>query len=600
MPVYNGTSGNDSILGSSGADTIYGGAGNDTLNGGAGDDLIYGGAGNDQIIGGTGNDTLYGGGGSDTLNGWGGDDVIIHEGNGGMLGGQQGNDYLFAKKIGYGQFHLYGGEDNDTLVMDLNNTGSTWGWQGHHGFGGEGADQFRFQNVSGATNTLFGRIEDYDHSRDTIWLEGTQINLNSLPSNVKIVNYDGQQWLVFDGKAAYALEGARKAAGQHNGEEDHFIGSSKAEANAILAIMNGSSAVAYIDQLNFVPYQLYSAVEASLNRTISFNTVKPNPNDENTWQSTVTGTSAADWIYSGEGLSDSIYGGAGDDVIDASGGRDTVYGGEGNDMIAGGLDDDILYGGNGNDTIYGGSENDALYGENGNDYLHGGTGNDTLYGGAGNDTLYGGHGNDTLNGGAGADRLYGEDGNDRLNGDAGNDSLYGGAGNDSLYGGNDNDLIYGGAGADRLYGDAGNDTLYGDNGNDQLFGGAGSDSLYGGAGNDTITGGAGQDIVWGGAGADVFVFNTGDLIDWGNLTGTPEERNLFLDRVEDFVIGQDKIDLSGFAGVSSMSDFSMWKTTIDGDDYFTLRVLSSNERILINVDDSVVWNQIYNADNFLF
>jgi len=63
---------------------------------------------------------------------------------------------------------------------------------------------------------------------------------------------------------------------------------------------------------------------------------------------------------------------------DANGGNDTLYGGAG---------DDILYGQGGNDTLYGGE---------GNDILHGGAGNDTLAGGAGDDVLYGGPGDDVF------------------------------------------------------------------------------------------------------------------------------------------------------------------------------------------------------------
>ena len=57
----------------------------------------------------------------------------------------------------------------------------------------------------------------------------------------------------------------------------------------------------------------------------------------------------------------------------------------------------------GSDTLKGGAGNDILYGQGGNDTLEGGDGNDILYGGVGNDSLQGGKGNDTLIGGAGDD-----------------------------------------------------------------------------------------------------------------------------------------------------------------------------------------------------
>ncbi|MFO4666455.1 type I secretion C-terminal target domain-containing protein, partial [Vibrio cholerae] len=85
-----------------------------------------------------------------------------------------------------------------------------------------------------------------------------------------------------------------------------------------------------------------------------------------------------------------------------------------------------------------------------------------------------------------------------------------------------NDKLYGGLGDDILFGQGGDDELYGEDGNDILFGGTGNDILIGGFGNDILTGGSGE-----------------DLFKWvdGDLDGSR-------DRITDFTIGQDKIDLS--------------------------------------------------------
>ena len=79
------------------------------------------------------------------------------------------------------------------------------------------------------------------------------------------------------------------------------------------------------------------------------------------------------------------------------------------------------------------------------------------------------------------------------------------------------------------------DTLNGTAGDDTLFGLAGNDTINGGAGNDTIYGGAGVDLLFGGAGNDVFGFNN------------PNEG---IDKINDFVVGEDKIAISrdGFGG----------------------------------------------------
>lgn len=298
----------------------------------------------------------------------------------------------------------------------------------------------------------------------------------------------------------------------------------------------------------------------------------------------VYGGQDADILYGGVGL-DQLYGGDGNDTLlgDADNdnlygeqGDDKLYGGTGNDTLSGGLGNDTVYGdagddyiydedGNndlhgmdGNDKIFGSSGNDRLYGGAGNDELSGVLGNDTIYGDAGNDTVRGSLGKDVIYGGEGADKLYGDEDNDKLLGDAGNDDVYGGVGNDTLYGGADNDSLYGDAGSDRLYGDAGNDllkggsendTLYGgagndsasgDAGNDVLYGEAGNDTLYGNDGNDKLYGGTGIDILYGGAGADIFAFSS--------KSDSAVKNN---DKIQDFVRGTDKLDLSAIVkGIS--------------------------------------------------
>ncbi|WP_339115215.1 DUF4214 domain-containing protein [Thioclava sp. GXIMD2076] len=72
------------------------------------------------------------------------------------------------------------------------------------------------------------------------------------------------------------------------------------------------------------------------------------------------------------------------------------------------------------------------------------------------------------------------------------------------------------------------DALTGAGVDDILSGGAGNDTLRGGAGDDVLMDGAGSDRMWGGAGADTFVLTK---------DGTT-------DRIEDFEVGIDRIDLS--------------------------------------------------------
>jgi Ca2+-binding RTX toxin-like protein len=66
---FKGTDYNDVIFGGTAVEQLYGREGNDTISGNAGSDYIYGENGNDVLNGGDGYDDLYGGNGNDTLQG---------------------------------------------------------------------------------------------------------------------------------------------------------------------------------------------------------------------------------------------------------------------------------------------------------------------------------------------------------------------------------------------------------------------------------------------------------------------------------------------------------------------------------------------------
>jgi Ca2+-binding RTX toxin-like protein len=86
-----------------------------------------------------------------------------------------------------------------------------------------------------------------------------------------------------------------------------------------------------------------------------------------------------------------------------------VFGGGGNDSIQAGYGDDVVHGGSGDDRLFGSGGNDTLFGQSGSDYVDAGEGNDVVRGGGGDDTLIGA---DRLNGavdrfhlGSGADHV---------------------------------------------------------------------------------------------------------------------------------------------------------------------------------------------------
>jgi serralysin len=74
MATFNGTEGNDTLIGGAAADDLNGFGGNDFLQGGDGADTVLGGTGNDTMSGNSGNDWVRGGTGNDQVSGGGGQD----------------------------------------------------------------------------------------------------------------------------------------------------------------------------------------------------------------------------------------------------------------------------------------------------------------------------------------------------------------------------------------------------------------------------------------------------------------------------------------------------------------------------------------------
>ncbi len=377
------------------------------------------------------------------------------------------NDYKEIHKWGYG--------GNDLFNLDFSNVAAKYS-HGHHVYGGSGYDTFNFKNFNNVSNIVVGRLDDFDPTFDKIQINGRTYNPNSLPSNAKIVNYDGtagdsavgtQQWLLIKSKAGgylfYALEGARYTPGNDGARgnpynEKHFVKVAKSTLDNLWK----SGATKYDDPVSFVPSK-YFKYEDYIKGVGNKNYAQIDPHQNKM----VSHTSKL--VVDKFGSEDSyIVGGLGHNVIYAGGGHDVI---DGNRFV------DRLFGQDGNDLIAGGGSNDYLYGGNGNDRLWGGDGNDYMKGDNGNDTMSGNDGNDRMIGGKGHDRMYGNQGNDHLSGWSGNDRISGGRGNDRLYGNKGDDRLDGYYGNDRLYGGPGNDTLIGHRGNDYLHGRDGKDTF---------------------------------------------------------------------------------------------------------------------------
>ena len=230
----------------------------------------------------------------------------------------------------------------------------------------------------------------------------------------------------------------------------------------------------------------------------------------------------------------------GDDAP-AQGGSDSIFTGAGNDVIVGGFAGDTINAGDGNNVVFGDSA--VLDFAQGTGVLLTAISTGNAYGG--DDGITTGSGNDLVVGGVGTDTINAGDGNNIVVGDNGSSSYdpVGGhwtvttttpaiGGMDSITTGVGNDLVIGGAGGDTITDLGGTNIVLGDQGNVDwvLVGGtqayldriAPTDPTIGG--NDTITiSGSGDNYVIGGTGNDIISTGSGDDLifgDFGQITGT--------------------------------------------------------------------------------
>jgi uncharacterized repeat protein (TIGR01451 family) len=112
-------------------------------------------------------------------------------------------------------------------------------------------------------------------------------------------------------------------------------------------------------------------------------------------------------------------------------------------------------------TVIGTAGNDVLVGTPGPDVIVGLGGNDRIVSRAGRDLICAGSGSDYIGAGSAADRVFAGAGSDRLLGRGGPDLLKGAGGNDVLKGGGGSDRLRGGRGVDRCVGGAGANSIRG-------------------------------------------------------------------------------------------------------------------------------------------
>ncbi len=392
--------------------------GNDIIDAGAGDDLVYGGGGNDVIATGTGNDTIFGGTGNDALTGGTGNSTLFGGDGNDTLTGGSGNETLHGDA---GADTTYGGAGNDVI-----GTFNAEGAGDDIAYGGDGNDTI----IGGAGNdTVFGDAGD-----DTLY---------GGIGNDTLYGGDGQ---------------------------DNFIITEDHELDTIFGGEGGTDT----DTIQFANFVTTQGINVGFtgNEAGNYNYIGGGATGSFVEVERISGTNNADTINATlSGVSQTLFGNAGNDAL---------TGGAGNDLLDGGADNDSLDGGLGNDTLIGGSGIDTLTSTAGNDSIGGGTGSDqiTVSNTAGVTTVQGGE--DVGN--ADIDFL-------NLNGSTqGVTVTMSGpeAGNFAFVGGGTGSFTE----IEQLNTTAFADTVTGSTGADTINLGAGADRVTGGAGNDQINLGA--------------------------------------------------------------------------------------------------------------
>lgn len=559
--------------------------GDDQLHGGRGNDQIYAGGGRDYADGGDGNDLIVGEGGDDTLFGGAGDDVIEADvasadpaasalaGNDYVDGGD-GDDDIFG---GAGDDLLFGGAGNDFLAGDRAGSGAEVhgddvidGGAGNDSLVGYGGDD---QLSGGAGDDYLAGDADEMSSGGNDVLQGGAGNdtLIGHAGDDVLDGGDGNDLLRGGlGNDTYVLGGGTGTDTIEDLEGVNRIRINASANDAVTSIASGDDLVLTLGTQVIVIKDAFSGstvfefedgdmdVQTFTNRFVT--------------ASVVSSTSAA---------GAQMFGGGGNDQLQATGGNSTFASSAGNDTLTGALSSASAQGGNvyevnlgdGNDTIR----------DYGNRLVNGQINENVVRFGAGivadqirltlkapNQLVLQLPSGQTLSLNCVMTDLLGQPAVDAFEFEDGTRLTWGQllergfdfegtAGAETISGGNLVDRINGNGANDVLNGNAGNDVLNGGDGNDTLNGHAGNDTLLGGSGNDTLNGGEGVDAMVGGVGNDIFyVDNAGDTIteELGSGTDTARATTTYAlsEHVENLTIeGAAAADGTGNAGANTVT-----------------------------------------------
>jgi Ca2+-binding RTX toxin-like protein len=328
-----GDGGADILIGGSGKDILSGGLGDDSMVGNGGDDSITGGGGNDTGVCGDGNDTFTSSDGNDSVSGGNGND-IINVGNGNnTINGGAGNDSITA---GSGNDLLMGGDGNDSI----NGGGGSDSLEGDAGNdalnGGAGSDTYVFVGASLGTDTI---------------TEASNIDEDKLD-----FSKFGSGGVIFLPTAATTTTSAPTAL-----DTQPSIGPAAVVTNPIVGLKNG---VELDTRISAVPL----ALRVDRFPTIVAPTGGVNVDLTKTGTLTINQNNLVLKIANATAIED-VIGSPYADVIKGNGRTNHISGGGGNDMLYAGTGRAILDGGANDDTLVtvGGSTSDQLTGGTGSD-----------------------------------------------------------------------------------------------------------------------------------------------------------------------------------------------------------------------------------------
>jgi len=420
----------EEVYGGRAAETAWGTEAGNTIGGGWGTDSVFGFAGDDVLYGGSGNNVLDGGAGSDTIRyddaAFMADHVVIDLSRGlaehynrssildgdaptatetdtlvsieNVVGAVSSSDVLVGNAdanrlegLG-GRDRLIGRGGDDVLIGGAGNDSLE---------GGDGNDLYSVEDVADIvteTNASFavGGI-------DTVQSYLSAYTLPTNVENLRILSTNG-------------------ATGKGNGLKNAFQGSTGNDTldgagGADTMVGGNGSDLYYVDHAGDAVSETNARLATGGNDTVysSLAEYRLTANVENL---RLLSSGAANGV--GNNLNNTLYAGAGNNILNGGPGSDTVSylyatsavtvslskfsaqatGGSRTDTLLG---IESLTGSKHKDKLTGNGLSNTLNGEAGNDLVSGGAGGDRLIGGLGNDTLIGGLGNDTLSGGAGAD-----------------------------------------------------------------------------------------------------------------------------------------------------------------------------------------------------